>query len=292
MSGKIGITLLVVLSLCIGRAYAERGETLTADELYMKMTETMEVARIGRENARFTCPRYMLRWAMGFYVEGDRESAIKLAKGAKTISKLVSKELQNYTTIFDTRYIEEYNDPRIKQKMISYAYAIIETANAHIEYFNSGQDDVLDKIDEYLNEASRYDRDIKTLLKEELKIGLEAINTAAIMCPRWFTTYSETYMDYAIEEIYLERGYRREVVVCEDCVKIIQVARDINEIVSNTWVPGIPEEARRNFFSNYIEASLKMVNAFIEFYKTGDIKLGDKAYKYQSEALKIEKELD
>ncbi len=269
------------------RSFQEFSETaVKADELTKLFMEYIEVYRQLTENARFVCPRYLLQWSLGFYQEGNKKNAITLAQGAKTISEIARNELLNTSTAFDTRYPEEFNDPQIKQKMLRYIEAIIKVANAQLDYFQTGSADADSNYRKYTNEANLFEHEIERLIAEPLQEGFDALKTAAAMCPRWLTSYSESFY-HDLPELSAEY-----IAPCADCEKIMQAVKNIDEIVAQTWIPILDIDERiRAKYAELIEVLLKLDEIYIQFYRTGYLGYSDDAYRYDEIASKIQKEI-
>lgn len=285
---------IVVIAVALSFIFLSvaQAQTKFTDEDFRKSFEqTVDSTMSANHNARFTCPRYLLRWGMELYKSGAKEEAIKIAEVAKRISDISTKQISKFTTEFDTRYPQELKDPAIKQKMISYLQAMSQAAEEHVKYFKTGDEKVIDSIDKYLDQAAKSDKDIETMLKTPILTGQAVIGEARYMCPRWLTTFAEGYISDVTGAIGEERGYYKSVSACEDCAEIVKSAKTINEVFAKE-IAGIKDATLKGKYLAYINAFQEMNDAFIKFYTTGDKNLADAPYKYQEKTLQLAKELD
>jgi hypothetical protein len=248
--------------------------------------QSVDAWSFGTNSAMFACPRYLLRWSMELYKAGAKEDAIKIAEVAKNNAELAGKDISKYSASLPQSL------PQIKQKMINYTGVMAQAADEYIKYFKTGDKNIIDTIDKYMNEASGYDKDIEVLLKQPLDRVDNAIADAHVMCPRWFSTWSESYRGDVGLTLQEERGYSKDVIACDDCAGIMMGANAINEIFEKEVMNSVKDSKIKEKQLAYIKAIKNMNDAYIELYKTGDKKLSETPYEYQNEALAIEKEIN
>ena len=234
MEKKIVVIAIILSFIFFGVAQAQTKDT--SEDLAKKMEQLVDTTMSANHNARFTCPRYLLRWSMELYKTGAKEDAIKIAEVAKRISDISTKQISKFTTEFDTRYPQELKDPAIKQKMFGYLQAMSQAAGEHVKYFKTGDEKVIDSIDKYLDDAAKSDKDIEAMLKTPVLTGQAVIGEARYMCPRWLTTFAEGYSSDVAGAIGEERGYYKSVSACEDCAEIVKSAKTINEVFAKEIV--------------------------------------------------------
>lgn len=284
--------VVIAAALCFIFLSLAQAQTKDASEDLLKnFQQATDSMMSANHNARFTCPRYLLRWGMELYKVGAKEEAIRIAEAAKRISEISARQISKFTTEFDTRYPQELKDPAIKQKMISYLQAVSSAAEEHVKYFKTGDKKVIDAIDKYLDEAAKYNKDIEAMLRAPILTGQGVVGEARYMCPRWLTTFAEGYSSDVAGAIGEERGYYKSVAACEDCAEIVKSAKTINEVFAKE-IAGIKDATLKGKYLAYINALQEMNDAFIKFYTTGDKNLADAPYKYQEKALQLSKELD
>ncbi|MCF7873659.1 MAG: hypothetical protein K9M00_02385 [Candidatus Omnitrophica bacterium] len=271
--------LLAMFLLCLSFiSYSQ--ENYDTENFTKNIMEAAKAGRMGRLNARFTCPRYLLRYSMTLYNVGSRENAIEIATVAKTIASLVKKALAvNYISDLEAKtFAKEINDPKIKSKMIDYTTALKNAAAAHIKYFKTGDKDIIYTIDEYLDKAFQYDSDLEKILKKPIITNAARIMFNAVYyCPRWLTTLAESYMDYAIEGEYASRGYRKDFVLCPDCIKLTKCAKDINDV----WSENLKRTSDKDIDPNYKKVCLEYTDTFKKYSgcQMEFLKLGEKIMK-------------
>lgn len=261
------VTFIISLGIvAIAQPY-EKKEASSEDfaEAVKRAGESMDYAKI---SASYLCPRYFLRYSMARFDVGDVDSAIKIAEAVKNILRLDEKALSNYETIIDTRYIKELNDQQLKKKMLMYVKSLEKAAEAHLEYFKSKDTKKIDEIDTYLNESSAYDQEITKMTKEKILTGVEAVGVAISLCPRWLTTLAESYMNYALDDVYIQRGYRKDIVPCKDCAELNMIARDIIEVASKNF--SFDDKILEKKYLSYFEALKNFCGCNIMMYDLAD----------------------
>jgi len=260
-----GAVAVFIISLgVVARAQPKDKKEVSSEdfaEVVKKAVESMDYAKI---SASYVCPRYFLRYSMALFDIGDVDSAIKIAEVAKNILRLDEKALSNYETVIDTRYIKELNDPQLKKKMLMYVKSLEKATEAHLEYFKSKDRKKIDEIDTYLNESSKYDQEISDMTKEKILTGTEAVGAAISLCPRWLTTLAESYMDYALDDVFQERGYRKDIVPCKDCAEINMMARDVIEVASKNF--SLDDKVLQGKYLSYFEALKNFCGCNIMMY--------------------------
>ncbi len=293
---KKGWLVIVLVTLCFpGRVCSQIEEELDAEKLLKAQMEASRGRLVANVEARFTCPRYLLRWSMELYQKEAVEEAIEVARIAKSIAELTEKYTSSCSTDLDTRWPQELNDPKIKEKMLAYTKTIQRTTEEYIKYFQSGDEKIINVIDKYLSELEGYDKVIGGMIGEPISKAEDAIWKAKFMCSHWFITLSESWQGCAIDTLFRERGYVKDVVVCPDCVEIVKRAKGINEFFEKEAMYAQDIRFKEKWL-NYTKAFRDMADAFIELYKTGDleltIKLVGDPFEHQKKVFAILEEIN
>jgi hypothetical protein len=172
--------------------------------------------------------------------------------------------------------------------MIRYAKALNSAAQAYVQYYESGDEHILDNIRQYIAEVDLFTHELDRILGDSAWRSEARMKGAAIMCPRWLTTYSETYCGYFDPFLDALLSGAQPVPVCKDCTALAEVSQGMCEVCAEHIAPLSDDPAFAEQLTQYFILLGKAGEARVQFYKTGQERYAADAEKYAGEALATE----
>ena len=124
------------------------------DQMENALEKAMRAQEDAIRYARVMCPRWLLTWSEAIY--GTRgissEDCAKIAEASKHITEVFEKQVMHIPDLV------------LKQKALAYISAMIKTAELYENYYRTGDDKLLEKIDQCKAETLTHEKVINSLL--------------------------------------------------------------------------------------------------------------------------------